>query len=141
MAWGTLAPCFDAVRKDFEHRNYTTTTLSGIEDKKFPGTEPGRRSEGRGSLGSEHFITLAEHFWQRLCMFRVIARPLRVLQTEYPYHLVCRTNNRSFRFDQRQAARIMFQALTGAMEKYQLRVHHLVFMANDYRPNTLDVER
>jgi len=61
-----------------------------------------------------------------------MARPLRVLQTEYPYHLVCRTNNRTFRFDQRQAIRVVFKALTETIERYQLRVHHVVLMSNHY---------
>ena len=61
-----------------------------------------------------------------------MARPLRVLQTEYPYHLVCRTNNRTFRFDQRQVTRVVFKALTEAIERYQLRVHHVVLMSNHY---------
>ena len=83
------------------------------------------------SVVSESFGSLLT-FWQRLCMFKVMARPLRILQTAYPYHLVCRTNNQSFRFNQRQAARIMFKALTETMEKYQLLVHHVVLMSNHY---------
>ena len=61
-----------------------------------------------------------------------MGRPLRVIQTAYPYHLVCRTNNRSFRFNQRQAARIVFKALKQTIEKYHLLVHHLVLMSNHY---------
>jgi len=40
-----------------------------------------------------------------------MGRPLRVIQKIYPYHLVCRTNNRSFRFDRREVTRIFFKAL------------------------------
>ena len=61
-----------------------------------------------------------------------MARPLRVIQTAFPYHLVCRTNNRSFRFNQRQVTRIVFNALAETTEKYQLLVHHVVLMSNHY---------
>jgi putative transposase len=61
-----------------------------------------------------------------------MGRPLRIIQTQLPYHLVCRTNNRSFRFHQRQAIRIIFQALKETMEKYSLSVHHFVLMTNHY---------
>lgn len=61
-----------------------------------------------------------------------MGRPLRILQTEYPYHLVCRTNNRSFRFNQRAITRIVFQALAQTIEKYNLLVHHFVLMSNHY---------
>ena len=61
-----------------------------------------------------------------------MGRPLRVIQNIYPYHLVCRTNNRSFRFDKRSVTRIVFQALKETIEKYNLLVHHLVLMSNHY---------
>jgi len=61
-----------------------------------------------------------------------MGRPLRVIQTVLPYHLVCRTNNRSFRFHQRQAIRIIFQALKETHEKYNFLVHHFVLMSNHY---------
>lgn len=61
-----------------------------------------------------------------------MGRPLRIIQTLYPYHLVCRTNNRSFRFDQRHITRIFFKALTETIEKYNILVHHVVLMANHY---------
>jgi putative transposase len=61
-----------------------------------------------------------------------MGRPRRILQTALPYHLVCRTNNRSFRFDQRQVIRIVFDALKETIEKYHLCVHHVVLMANHY---------
>ena len=61
-----------------------------------------------------------------------MGRPLRVIQTELPYHLVCRTNNRTFRFNQRQVIRIFFKALKETMEKYNLLVHHVVLMSNHY---------
>jgi len=61
-----------------------------------------------------------------------MGRPLRVIQTAYPYHLVCRTNNRSFRFHQRQTIRIFFKALEQTIEKYNLLVHHVVLMSNHY---------
>jgi len=55
-----------------------------------------------------------------------------VIQNVYPYHLTCRTNNRSFRFNQRQVTRIFFKALKEAIEKYHLLVHHVVLMSNHY---------
>ena len=61
-----------------------------------------------------------------------MGRPLRVIQTELPYHLVCRTNNRTFRFDQRQITRIVFKALKEPHEKYNFLVHHVVLMSNHY---------
>ena len=61
-----------------------------------------------------------------------MGRPLRVIQTELPYHLVCRTNNRSFRFNQRQITRIVFQAIKETHEKYNFLVHHVVLMSNHY---------
>jgi len=61
-----------------------------------------------------------------------MGRPLRVIQNIYPYHLVCRTNNRSFRFNQRQVIRIFFQALKETHEKYSFLIHHVVLMSNHY---------
>jgi len=61
-----------------------------------------------------------------------MGRPLRVIQNIYPYHLVCRTNNRSFRFNQRHVTRIFFQALKETHEKYSLLIHHVVLMSNHY---------
>ena len=61
-----------------------------------------------------------------------MGRPLRVIQTELPYHLVCRTNNRSFRFDKRAVTRIVFEALKETYEKYNLLIHHVVLMSNHY---------
>jgi len=61
-----------------------------------------------------------------------MGRPLRVIQTELPYHLVCRTNNRTFRFDKRQITRIVFQALKETHEKYNVLIHHVVLMSNHY---------
>jgi putative transposase len=61
-----------------------------------------------------------------------MGRPLRVIQTELPYHLVCRTNNRTFRFDQKRITRIVFNALKETIDKYNLLVHHIVLMSNHY---------
>ena len=49
-----------------------------------------------------------------------------------PYHLVCRTNNQTFRFDKRQITRIFFNALKETHEKYNLLIHHVVLMSNHY---------
>jgi putative transposase len=61
-----------------------------------------------------------------------MGRPRRVIQNIYPYHLVCRTNNRSFRFHQRQVIRIALKALKETHEKYNLLPHHFVLMSNHY---------
>ncbi len=61
-----------------------------------------------------------------------MGRPLRIIQTQLPYHLVCRTNNRTFRFNQRQAIRIIFNVIKETHEKYGLLVHHFVLMSNHY---------
>ena len=61
-----------------------------------------------------------------------MARKPRVIQTEFPYHLICRTNNRTFRFKQRQITRIVFKTLTEGAEKYNVLVHHVVLMSNHY---------
>jgi len=61
-----------------------------------------------------------------------MGRPLRVIQNIYPYHLVCRTNNRTFRFNQRQVIRIFFQALKETHEKYNFLIHHVIILSNHY---------
>ena len=61
-----------------------------------------------------------------------MGRPLRVIQTLLPYHLVCRTNNRTFRFNQREVTRIVFQAIKETHEKYNILIHHFVLMSNHY---------
>ncbi len=61
-----------------------------------------------------------------------MARKPRIIQTEYPYHLICRTNNRTFRFNQRQVTRIVFKAITESIDKYKVLVHHIVLMSNHY---------
>ena len=61
-----------------------------------------------------------------------MGRPLRIIQTELPYHLVCRTNNQTFRFDKRHTTRIVFNTLRETHEKYNILIHHVVLMANHY---------
>jgi putative transposase len=61
-----------------------------------------------------------------------MGRPLRVIQNIYPYHLVCRTNNRTFRFNKRETTRIFFRALTQGAEKYKVLVHHVILLNNHY---------
>jgi putative transposase len=65
-------------------------------------------------------------------MYQSMGRPLRVIQNIYPYHLVCRTNNRTFRFNQREVIRIFFRALKETHEKYNFLIHHVVLMSNHY---------
>ena len=61
-----------------------------------------------------------------------MGRPLRIIQNIYPYHLVCRTNNRSFEFNRREVIRIFFKALNETNKKYNLLIHHVVLMSNHY---------
>lgn len=61
-----------------------------------------------------------------------MARKSRILQTEYPYHLVCRTNNQTFRFMKKRFTRIFFKTLAETIKKYELLVHHVVLMSNHY---------
>jgi len=61
-----------------------------------------------------------------------MGRALRVIQTELPYHLACRTNNRTFRFNKRQFTRLVFQTLKETHEKYNVLIHHVVLMSNHY---------
>lgn len=98
-------------------KNYTDTTISH-----------------QGNLASEHF---GNDFAYPLDM----GRPLRIIQTELPYHLVCRTNNRSFRFHQRQATRIFFHVLKETYEKYNFLIHHVVLMSNHYHIVATATER
>jgi REP element-mobilizing transposase RayT len=67
-----------------------------------------------------------------MCISIAMGRPLRIIQTQYPYHLVTRTNNRTFRFDKRKVTRIFFTALAQAAEKYNVSIHHVVLMTNHY---------
>ena len=61
-----------------------------------------------------------------------MGRPLRIIQNIYPYHLVTRTNNRSFEFNRREVIRIFFKALNETNAKYNLLIHHVVLMSNHY---------
>ena len=61
-----------------------------------------------------------------------MARKPRILQTEYPYHLVCRTNNQTFRFMKKKFTKIFFSVLAETIKKYELFVHHVVLMSNHY---------
>jgi len=65
-------------------------------------------------------------------LYQSMARKPRIIQNEFPYHLFCRTNNRTFRFNQRQITRIVFNAVTEAALKYRVKVHHIVLMSNHY---------
>jgi putative transposase len=59
-------------------------------------------------------------------------RPPRIIQTVYPYHLTCRTNNASFRFHQRKIKKIIIRTLNQVIERYNLKIHHFVIMTNHY---------
>jgi putative transposase len=59
-----------------------------------------------------------------------MGRKPRILQTEYPYHVTIRTNNREFRFEQKKAVKYFAQALFEGSTKYGVKVHHFVLMSN-----------
>lgn len=44
-------------------------------------------------LVSERKVGIGGGFWQRPCSKGSMGRPRRIIQTELPYHLICRTNN------------------------------------------------
>ncbi len=62
-----------------------------------------------------------------------MARKPRIVQTEFPYHLTARTNNRAFRFQDRlTAVRLIAQALSETRQKYGLSIRHFLLMSNHF---------
>lgn len=61
-----------------------------------------------------------------------MGRPKRIIQTEYPYHISTRTNNRSFRFNKKKIIKIFAQVFDNAVKKYNVKIFHFVLMANHY---------
>lgn len=57
---------------------------------------------------------------------------LRNIQTELPYHQVCRSDNRTFRFNQRRITRIFIRAIKEIYEKYSLVIRHMVLKSSHY---------
>lgn len=59
-----------------------------------------------------------------------MARKPRILQTEFPYHVTVRTNNREFRFERKKTIKTFAQVLFEASRKYSVKIHHFVLMSN-----------
>lgn len=62
-----------------------------------------------------------------------MGRPLRIIQTEYPYHITTRTNNKEIRFKQNRSTFLLFaKVINEAIKKYNIDVTHFVLMGNHY---------
>ncbi len=62
-----------------------------------------------------------------------MGRPLRIVQTEYPYHIVTRTNNKEFRFlDKKKVIKLMAIYLNMLRKKYNVKIMHFVLMSTHY---------
>jgi REP element-mobilizing transposase RayT len=62
-----------------------------------------------------------------------MARPLRILQSEFPYHITTRANNKRRRFKRkRQHLKVFSEILNLAVNKYNLVIEHLVIMGTHY---------
>lgn len=62
-----------------------------------------------------------------------MGRPLRILQSEYPYHVTTRTNNKEFRFKRKRSTYLMFAKIINmAIKKYSVEISHFVLMSNHY---------
>ncbi|RMG60547.1 MAG: hypothetical protein D6713_02640 [Deltaproteobacteria bacterium] len=64
-----------------------------------------------------------------------MGRPLRIIQTEYPYHIMTQTNNRNFHLKElpgKKIIKIFVSVLNEAIRKYHLKVFHVVLMDNHY---------
>jgi putative transposase len=59
-----------------------------------------------------------------------MARRLRIVQSDYPTHVCCRTNNRDFRFNRRADALIVALAIVEGARRFGVLVHHVVLMSN-----------
>jgi putative transposase len=62
-----------------------------------------------------------------------MARKPRIVQTEFPYHLTARTNNKTFRFQNRKAAILLIaRALDETRQRYGLAIRHFILMSNHF---------
>ena len=75
---------------------------------------------------------MSEQHGSDFAFYLNMGRPLRIIQNIYPYHLVTRTNNRTFEFNRREVIRIFFKALKETHQKFNLNIHHVVLMTNHY---------
>ncbi len=67
---------------------------------------------------------------ERVLLTGGMARAPRILQTDFPYHVTVRTNNREFQFQGKRFFRLLAQVLYEAAKKYQVQVNHVVLMSN-----------
>jgi REP element-mobilizing transposase RayT len=62
-----------------------------------------------------------------------MARPLRIKQNEYPYHISTKTNNSAFLLKNKKWIFEIFALVINlAIKKYNIRVKHIVLMGNHY---------
>ncbi len=63
-------------------------------------------------------------------------RPKRIKQSEHPYHVSTRTNNKEYRFDQKKVQRALIESVAEVLMKaskiYEVQILHLVLMATHY---------
>ncbi len=65
-----------------------------------------------------------------------MSRPKRIAQSDFPYHVCTRTNNKEFRFDHKKVQRALIEAVAEVLMKaskiYEVQILHLVLMATHY---------
>ncbi len=61
-----------------------------------------------------------------------MGRPLRIIQTIFPYHITTRTNNKEFRFNKKKIIKLFVSVLNQAVKKYNVTLLHVVIMSNHY---------
>ena len=60
-----------------------------------------------------------------------MARPLRILQDEFPYHVCTRTNGRKFKF-RKNTFKLFIQTLIEVAKKFDAKIQHFQLMSNHY---------
>jgi putative transposase len=60
-----------------------------------------------------------------------MARALRILQDEFPYHVCTRTNGRVFKF-RKNTFKIFIRVLNDVVKKFEAKIEHLQLMSNHY---------
>lgn len=62
-----------------------------------------------------------------------MGRPFRILQNEFPYHVMTRTNNKEFRFKDKRSNYLLFaKVINQGIKKYGVQVSHFILMDNHY---------
>ncbi len=65
-----------------------------------------------------------------------MARPARISQSEHPYHVSTRTNNKEYRFHQKKVQKALIASLAEVLMRaskiYEVQILHLVLMATHY---------